>query len=105
MGSIKVENDIDKLREIIQSTSQTLEKLYLSSASVRSAQDARNIVQLNIIRDVDSWGDNGGDIITQRALVNGVASLEIINNNMEDIHKTIADGKFNQLLFASIFST
>lgn len=105
VGSIKVENDIDKLREIIQSTSQTLEKLYLSSASVRSAQDARNIVQLNIIRDVDSWGDNGGDIITQRALVNGVASLEIINNNMEDIHKTIADGKFNQLLFASIFST
>lgn len=103
VGSIKVENDIDKLREIIQSTSQTLEKLYLSSASVRSAQDARNIVQLNIIRDVDSWGDNGGDIITQRALVNGVASLEMINNDMEDIHKTIADGRFNQILLASTF--
>ena len=103
VGSIKVENDIDKLREIIQSTSQTLEKLYLSSASVRSAQDARNLVQLNIIRDVDSWGDNGGDIITQRALVNGVASLEIINNDMEDIHKTIVDGRFNQFLLASTF--
>lgn len=94
VGTIKVESDIDKLRDIIQATNHTLGKLYQSSASIRSAQDARNVIQLNILRDIDSWGDNGGDIITQRALVNGVAALELFNSNVEEINKTMSDGRW-----------
>ena len=93
VGTIKVESDIDKLRDIIQSTNHTLGKLYQSSASIRSAQDEKHVIQLKILRDVDSWGDNGGDIITQRALVNGVADLEAFNNDVEEINKSMTDGR------------
>jgi hypothetical protein len=93
VGTIKVESDIDKLRDIIQSINNTMGKLYQSSAAIRKAQDKRNAIQLSILRDVDSWGDNGGDIITQRALVNGVAALESFNCDVEEINYTMTDGK------------
>jgi hypothetical protein len=93
VGTIKVESDIDKLREIIQSINNTMGKLYHSSAAIRIAQDTRNDIQLNILRDVDSWGDNGGDIITQRALVNGVAALESFICDVKEINYTMTNGE------------
>jgi hypothetical protein len=93
VGTIKVESDIDRLREIIQSIHNTMGKLYHSSAAIRIAQDTRNSIQLNILRDVDSWGDSGGDIVTQRALVNGVAVLESFIFDVKEINYTMTNGE------------
>lgn len=93
VGSVKVESDIDKLRGIILSTKHTLGKLHQSSASIQSAQAAKNAIQLCILRDVDSWADHGSEVITQRALVTGVAALEECNGEAEEINKSTTDGK------------
>lgn len=94
LGSIRVDNDIDKLRDIIRSIRHTLGKLHHSSALIQSAQDERNVIQLDILRNMDSWGDTGEEIISQRALVNGVAALESYNNAVEDSNKSMTDGTF-----------
>lgn len=91
LGSITVENDIDKLRDIVRSINHTLGKLHQSSTSIRSAQDARNIIQLGLLRDIDSWGDTGGEVIRQRALVDGVAALETFSTAIEESHNTVTD--------------
>ena len=93
LGTIRVDNDIDKLRDIIRSISQTLGKLHQSSASIQSAQNERNVIQSDILRNVDSWGDTGDEIISQRALVNGVASLELFNNIIAESNMTLTDGE------------
>eukprot|EP00581_Thalassiosira_minuscula_P012971 CAMPEP_0183723178 /NCGR_PEP_ID=MMETSP0737-20130205/14855_1 /TAXON_ID=385413 /ORGANISM="Thalassiosira miniscula, Strain CCMP1093" /LENGTH=1301 /DNA_ID=CAMNT_0025953431 /DNA_START=308 /DNA_END=4213 /DNA_ORIENTATION=- len=84
LGSIRVENDIDKLREIIRSINHTLGKLYHSSKVIQSAQDERNAILLSVLRDIDSWGDSGGEVISQRALVDGVAALEAYSNVIDE---------------------
>jgi len=93
LGSIRVENEIDKLRDIILSINHTLGKLYQSSSSIRSAQDARNAIQLSLLRDVDCWGDSGDELISQRALVDGVAALESFNSAIEYSNKIMTDGR------------
>eukprot|EP00571_Detonula_confervacea_P004298 CAMPEP_0172318890 /NCGR_PEP_ID=MMETSP1058-20130122/36119_1 /TAXON_ID=83371 /ORGANISM="Detonula confervacea, Strain CCMP 353" /LENGTH=1268 /DNA_ID=CAMNT_0013033813 /DNA_START=87 /DNA_END=3893 /DNA_ORIENTATION=- len=90
LGSISVDSDIDKLRDIIRSINHTLGNLYQSSAIIRSAQDGRNTILNGLLRDIDSWGDSGG-IIIQRALVNGVATLESLNSTIEESSKTLTD--------------
>ena len=94
LGSIRVENDIDKLRDIIRSINHTLGKLHHASALVQSAQGPRHSIQLSILRDIDSWGDSGGEMISQRALVNGVASLEKCCGDVEESNKRTTNGKY-----------
>jgi len=93
LGSIRVDNDVDKLRDIIRSISHTLDKLHHSSVSIQSAQDRKNAFQLEILRSVDSWGDVGDEIISQRALVTGVAQLESFNSVVEETNKAMTNGK------------
>ncbi|KAL7536321.1 hypothetical protein ACHAXR_007082 [Thalassiosira sp. AJA248-18] len=91
LGSIRVDSDIDKLRDIIRSINRTLGQLYQSSLSIQLAHGARNAIQLDLLRAVDSWGDSGGEVISQRALVGGVAELEAFSSATEDNNKAMAD--------------
>lgn len=91
LGSIRVESDIDKLRGIVRSIDHTLGKLHKSSVSILSAQDARNTIQLGLLRDIDSWGDNGAEVISQRALVSGVAALEKYSADIEESNRAMSD--------------
>lgn len=99
LGPIRVENDVDKLRGIIRSINHTLGKLHRSSAVIRSAQKERNFILLDLLRDVDTWGEGGGEIISQRALVNGVASLETCATAIEKSNTALTDGKLEFSLF------
>ena len=94
VGSVKVECDIDKLHAIIFSTKKTLGKLYQSCSSIQSAQAAKNAIELCILRDMDTWVDNGREVVTQRALVGGVEALELCNRDEEKINKSLADGEW-----------
>jgi len=101
LGSIRVENDIDKLRDIVRSINHTLRKLHQSSISIRSAQDKKNMIQLSLLRDVDSWVDGGGEVISQRALVEGVAALETFSADIEESNSSMTD----DLLWQSSLAT
>ena len=46
-----------------------------------------------MLRSVDSWGDIGDEIISQRALVTGVAQLESFNSVVEETNKAMTNGK------------
>jgi len=101
LGSIRVENDIEKLRDIVRSINHTLRKLHQSSISIRSAQDKKNMIQLSLLRDVDSWVDGGGEVISQRALVEGVAALERFSADIEESNISTTDDLLWQSSLAS----
>lgn len=96
---LNADSDVDQLRDIIRSIHQKLINLSLSCAVLRSAQDERNAIQLSLLRDIDSWGDSG-EIIIQRDLVIGVASLEPLMSAIEGSNKTMADDLMWQSLLA-----
>ncbi|KAL9181413.1 hypothetical protein ACHAXT_010218 [Thalassiosira profunda] len=101
LGTIRVENDIDKLRDIIRSINRTLGKMCQCSVLVQSAQDDRNAIQLGLLRDIDTWGDSRGEVISQRALVKGVAELQAFNASVEECNKAVTD----DLLWQSSLAT
>ena len=74
VGSLRIEQDIDKLRIIVKSIDRTLGKLHSSAARIQAAQKSRGALLLNMLKDVSSLGD--GDVLNQRSLVGGVASLQ-----------------------------
>lgn len=74
VGSLRIEQDVDKLRIIVKSIDRTLGKLHTSSARIQAAQKSRGALLLNMLKDVSSLGD--GDVLNQRSLVKGVASLQ-----------------------------
>ena len=94
LGPIKVDDDIEKIRDIVCSVDNTMGKLYRASATIRSAQHERNSILLELLRDVDSWGDIHGEAINQCDLVNGVAELEKHNSSIETSNKNLCRGKF-----------
>lgn len=100
LGSIRVDSGIEKLRGIIRSINHTLGKLYQSSAAIQSAQGERNIILASLLRDVDSWGDSGGEVISQRALVTGVAALEAFNSAIEESNRAMTDGMCKSYYFS-----
>jgi len=101
LGSIRVDSDIDKLRDIIRSMQTQIRKLHQSSVSIQSAQAARNVTQLSLLRDVDSWGDVGDEVISQRALVEGVAALEEFSSEIEESNEAMANGTCKYLHMTS----
>ena len=109
LGSIKVDSDINKLREILRSMNHTLGKLHRASMIIQTAQHSRNKIQLDLLRDIDSWGDSRGEVISQRALVSGVAALENVNDLIGGSNKNMSGGKTLHLgpsfhIFMTFFS-
>uniref|UniRef100_A0A7S2XRL3 PX domain-containing protein n=1 Tax=Attheya septentrionalis TaxID=420275 RepID=A0A7S2XRL3_9STRA len=76
VGDISVDNDIDKLREIIGSVDNTLGRCLAASVAIGKSRSERNMLNLDIVRGIDSWEGFRGQIIAQRALLNGVTALD-----------------------------
>ncbi|KAL7487911.1 hypothetical protein ACHAW6_013491 [Cyclotella cf. meneghiniana] len=75
LGSVKVDSDIDKLKGIIKSVDRILKRLHHSSMIIEATQSTKNALQIDLLKDIDSFGDSRGGVINQRSLVNGVAAL------------------------------
>jgi hypothetical protein len=93
LGSVKVDNDIDKLKSIVKSMDHILKRLHKSSMIIESAQTARSALQLDLLKDIDSFGDSRGGVISQRSLVDGVAALGSSNAALNRSNGNISDGK------------
>ena len=90
LGSIRVEDDIGKLGDIIRSVHCTLNKLHQASTFIHSSNTAKNASLLSLLKDIDSWGDGGG--LSQCALIDGVATLDTFSNRIEQRNKAVIDG-------------
>lgn len=99
LGSVKVDSDIDKLKGIIKSVDHNLRKLHQSSMTIEAAQCKRNTLHLDLLKDVDSFGDSRGGVISQRSLVGGVAALENSNALLERSIRNISDGELHILFW------
>jgi len=92
IGTMNVETDIDKVREVIKSVDHTLGKMHDASVNVQKAQIERNAFKTSLLRDIDSWCGSG-DVISQRALVAGVAEISTANGNSELSYKYLSNGE------------
>lgn len=76
LGEISVDNDIDRLREIIGSVDNTLGRCLAASTLIKDKQRKRDAFHRQIVRGLDRWEGLRGEIVSQRALLNGITALE-----------------------------
>ena len=93
LGTVNVEIDIDKVREVIKSVDHTIGKMHNASVNVKKAQHERNAFKTSLLRDIDSWCGSSGDVISQRALVSGVAEISSAYHNSESSSKYLSNGE------------
>ena len=93
LGSVKVDSDIDKLKGIIKSVDLILRRLHHSSMVIEATQSTKNALQIDLLKDIDSFGDSRGGVISQRSLVNGVAALGNSYVSLDKGSRIISDGK------------
>jgi len=76
LGDISVDKDINKLRDIIRSLNDTLGRCLAATQQIGAGVRHRTKLHMNILGGLDSCEGIRGEIITQRALLLGVTSLE-----------------------------
>lgn len=93
LGDISVDENIDKLREVIGSVENTLSRCLASVGAIGKAQKERQALHLAIVKGLDSWGGLRGKFISQRSLLKGVAGIDQSKDVFEEGDVTLADGK------------
>jgi len=91
IGDIAVDQNIDKLREVIGSVDSTLSRCLASSAGIGSARRECNELHLGIVQGFDSWEGLRGKFVSQRALLKGVTGMEQAINVFEESDLSIVD--------------
>ena len=76
VGEIAVDENIDKLREIIGSVDNTLSRCWGSSGGIGKARRENLDTHLQVLRGLDSWEGLRGKFVSQRALLKGVSGIE-----------------------------
>ena len=76
LGDISVDRDIDKLREVIGSVDGLLNRCVSAGTRIGKAKRKENDLHMSILRGMDSWKGVRGELVSQRALLDGVSTLE-----------------------------
>jgi len=76
LGDFPVDENIDKLREVIGSVDNTLSRCLGAAAAIGEARRELLGHHLDVVRGFDSWEGLRGKFISQRALMKGVDGLE-----------------------------
>jgi len=101
-SSQSVDQDIDKLREIIGSVHNTLSRCSVVSLRIREARREKDSFHLNIVRGLDSWiALRGYELMSERTLLNGVSSLEACRETVEKSDVSLNDNLAWQASLAS----
>lgn len=93
IGEVSVDDNIDKLREVIGSVDNTLSRCLSSSGGTGKVQRELQSLHLDIVRGLDSWEGMRGQFVSQRALLKGVAGIEQSREIFEESNLAILDGK------------
>jgi hypothetical protein len=95
LGDFQVDENIDKLREVIGSVDNTLARCLSACGGIGEARRERLSFHLDLVQGFDSWEGLRGRFITQRALLKGVAGLEQSKEVSEESDLDIVDGEFH----------
>jgi hypothetical protein len=93
LADFPVDENIDKLREVIGSVDNTLHRCLSASGGIGEARSQKLNLHLELIRGFDSWEGLRGRFITQRALLKGVSGLEQSKEISEESDLEMVDGK------------
>lgn len=93
IGEMVVDENIDKLREVIGSVDNTLTRCLASSGGIGRARRQKLGMQLDIVRGLDSWEGLRGKFVSQRALIKGVSGIEQSREVFEESDLMLIDGK------------
>jgi hypothetical protein len=93
LGDMAVDENIDKLRDVIESVDNTLRRCLASSGGIGRARRERLAVQLDVVRGLDSWEGLRGKFVSQRALLKGVSGIEQSRDVFEESDLMLIDGK------------
>jgi hypothetical protein len=104
LGDFPVDENIDKLREVIGSVDNTLFRCLSASGGIGEARSERLAFHLELVQGFDSWEGLRGRFITQRALLKGVSGLEQSKEIAEESDLDIVDGKFPCSMVTATFS-
>lgn len=94
LGDVAVDENIDKLREVIGSVDNTLSRCLASSGGIGKAQRERLALHLNVVGGLDSWAGMRGKFVSQRSLLKGIAGIEQSKAISEESDLALIDGKF-----------
>jgi len=101
LGDLSVDRDIDKLREVIGSVDNLLSRCLSAGARIGRAKRKENDLHMSILRGMDSWEGVRGELVSQRALLDGVSTLEIGNGVSESSYASLKDDLSWQSALAS----
>jgi hypothetical protein len=102
LGEIAIDDNIDKLREVIGSVENTFQRCLISSGEIGKANRERLGLHLNVIQGLDSWEGMRGRFIGQRSLMKGVAGVEQCKELYEESDLALIDGTFRFIYFCSL---
>jgi len=91
LGEMAIDENIDKLREVIGSVDNTLSRCMASSCGIERSRRERFALNLDILRGLDSWEGLRGKFVTQRALLKGLPGLEQSREVFEESDLTLID--------------
>jgi len=77
LGDVSLDNDIDKLRDIIYDLRNNLDICLASLVALDEASRLRADLHLRILTILDTWEGMRGQIISQKALLNGASSFNM----------------------------
>ena len=101
LGDISVDRDIDKLREVIGSVDSLLNRCVTAGSRIGKAKRKENDLHMSILRGMDSWEGVRGELVSQRALLDGVSTLETGNGISENSYASLKDDLSWQFALAS----
>lgn len=93
LGSLSIDDNIDKLREVIGSVENTLRRCLASGGGIGKVRRDRNTVLLDVVKGFDSWEGMRGQFISQRSLLKGVNGLQQSKEIYEEGDVMLIDGK------------
>lgn len=93
IGEMAIDENIDKLREVIGSVDNTLSRCMASSGSIERSRRERLENHLNFLRGLDSWEGLRGMFVNQRSLLKGVSGIEQSREVWEESDLALMDGK------------
>eukprot|EP00533_Pseudo-nitzschia_delicatissima_P009597 CAMPEP_0116090630 /NCGR_PEP_ID=MMETSP0327-20121206/7074_1 /TAXON_ID=44447 /ORGANISM="Pseudo-nitzschia delicatissima, Strain B596" /LENGTH=1105 /DNA_ID=CAMNT_0003581927 /DNA_START=451 /DNA_END=3771 /DNA_ORIENTATION=- len=91
LGEMAIDENIDKLREVIGSVDNTLSRCMASSCGIEQSRRERFAISLDILRGLDSWEGLRGKFVNQRALLKGVSNMEQSREVFEESDLTLID--------------
>jgi hypothetical protein len=93
LGEMAIDENIDKLRDVIGHVDNTLSRCLASGGGIEQARGHCQSLHLRILSGLDSWEGLSGKFVSQRALLKGITGVEQSREVFEESDLALIDGE------------